>query len=171
MSILTSSPRRQKGQLILGVLGLLAFLGAGLLIAPGQADAQSHVCIESPEVQDAGNSAGASVGNEIITDEWDHYFITKGGPTCTLDPTTCDASLNLYLVDDVKKCLAATAGADTADDAAASADTAAHSASTESSLAHTGEEHELAGAFATALIGAGCAALGVARAERRRRKL
>jgi hypothetical protein len=171
MSIPSSSPRVKLRHLILGVFGLFVMLGATLAITPADAEAQpgiiefhTHACINSDTVQSQAAASGLSVGNTFITDNYESFIIVK----CTFDSSACDATLNLYLVDDVATCLAqgaADAGstAGIAGDAGADASPAASGSGSASSLAHTGEEHELAGAFAAALIGAGFAALGLSR--------
>lgn len=174
MSIQESSPRARIRRLVLATLALFALLGVTLASAPS-ADAQHmdgrRACIESAEVQNEAAAKGLGMSASFVAADGTQYVITAGPAACNLDASTCDPTLNLYMVDDVAKCLAANAAAAPAPMAAAGGDAgpAAPAASSGSGgLAHTGEEHVLLGAAGTALLGAGFAALGLGRRGRRR---
>lgn len=149
----------------MAAVGLVVMLAATLALTTSNAEAQGgpYACIESDLVQNSVHGEGMSVGNIVVTDDYGSYTVHTGGPTCTLDPADCDASLNLYVVADVKACLADLE----AGDDGSPADAATAGSAQVGSLAYTGAEHELGAAFAAALIGAGSAALGMARARRR----
>lgn len=170
----TGSSRAKVRRLVVAGFGLFILLGATLAVAPG-AEAQepgilefeTHQCINSDLVQSSSGASGLSVGNTFINEKYESFIIVK----CEFDSSACDSSLNLYLVDDVKTCLAQSAAASPVGiasdgDGHAAPAPAAAGGGGGSMLAHTGVEHELAGAFATAIIGAGFAALGLSRARR-----